>query len=168
MSVQSILKLGDPILREKSTRIEDFAANAKVFVDLNDTLTNVRRLYQFENGTGLAAPQIGYLVRAIAIDFDGKRQILINPEIVEASTEMIRLPEGCLSFFDFRAAVERHKRVKVNAFNEKGEEFQIEAEGQLSKLLQHEIDHLDGILYFDRLPNGKEGMIPVSGRPRIP
>jgi peptide deformylase len=168
MAIKSILKLGNPKLRERCLPVEDFEACAEVFRDLNDTLTYVRDLIKSMNGTGLAAPQIGYQLRAIAIHFDNKRNLLVNPEIVEASSEMMSLTEGGLSFFDFRGQVERHKFLTVKAFNELAEAVEIQAKGQFSKLLQHEIDHLDGILYFDRLPNGEDSLLPVQGMPEIP
>ena len=168
MSVKSILKLGNPKLREKCAAIQDVSQARDLFQDLRDTLRHVKTLYGFPRGSGLAAPQIGYLQRATIIEFEDDQQILVNPEIVDTSQEKMQIREGCLSFFNYRGEVERHQYVKVRAQDENGERVEIEGSGDLSSLLQHEIDHLNGILYFDHLPNGQEDLRLIQGMPEIP
>ena len=102
------------------------------------------------------------------IEYDGKRQILANPTILETSKEKMSTREGCLSFFDYRGEVERYSSIRVKAYNEDGQEFEIQGSGDLSSLLQHEIDHLNGRLYFDHLPNGQDDLWTVDGMPVIP
>ncbi|MCB0331324.1 MAG: peptide deformylase [Bdellovibrionales bacterium] len=168
MSVKSILKLGDPILREKCAAIEDASQSQDLFQDLRDTLRHVQTLYQFPRGCGLAAPQIGYTQRATIIEYDGDQRLLVNPEIVEASREKMKIREGCLSFFDYRGQIERHRYVKVRAQDRNGKTIEIEGSDDLSCLLQHEIDHLNGVLYFDYSPNGQDDLRLIDGMPVIP
>jgi peptide deformylase len=102
-------------------------------------------------GQGLAAPQVGRRVRVAVVDVAGTRCSLINPRITAMSEERARGVEGCLSIPGVRATVERPAFVTVEALDAKGEIQVIEAEGELARCLQHEIDHLDGVLYIDRL-----------------
>lgn len=106
-------------------------------------------------GVGLAAPQVGILQRIIVLDVDhenpGRNLIkLLNPEIHHAEGEVV-WEEGCLSVVDFTAEIKRAARVEVMGLNEKGQEVKIEGEGLLAVALQHEIDHLDGKLFIDRI-----------------
>ena len=146
----------------------DFGSAKSLFEDLNDTLANVRTLYEFRRGSGLSAPQIGILLRAVVIHYNEERKILVNPEIVYVSGEKVAMKEGCLSFFEFRGNVERHTEITVKALDENGTEIEIKGSGDLASLLQHEIDHLDGILYFDRMQDGEKGLYGVDGMPTIP
>ena len=168
MAVKSILKLGDPLSRDKCHPVNDSNAKNHVIADLIDTLESVKSLYEFPRGSGLAAPQIGHQDRITIIEYNNKRYILINPEIINASKEKIKIREGCLSFFDYRGEVERYKKVKVKALDENGYEYEIEGSDDFTSLLQHEIDHLDGILLIDRLPNGKNDLKKIEGMPKIP
>ncbi len=113
-------------------------------------------------GIGLAAPQVGVLQRIIIVDIDhtnpGKNLIkLINPEIKRSEGEVV-WEEGCLSVVDFTAEVKRAARVEIVGFNEKEEEVRIETEGFLGVALQHEIDHLDGKLFIDRISRLKRDL----------
>ncbi|MEI6587728.1 MAG: peptide deformylase [Candidatus Moraniibacteriota bacterium] len=103
------------------------------------------------NGMGLAATQIGKLLRLCVIKFERKTYILINPQIISKSWGKEISEEGCLSFPGQFIPVKRSKKVKVTALNKSGKEICIEAEGLLARALQHEIDHLDGILYIERV-----------------
>lgn len=103
------------------------------------------------NGIGLAAPQIGIKRRMVVIDVGEGLIELINPEITHFSEEKAGMDEGCLSVPGMRGYVMRPEKVTVKAQNRKGEWFTIEADGLLARCLQHEIDHLDGVLYVDKM-----------------
>jgi peptide deformylase len=113
-------------------------------------------------GIGLAATQIGVAKQVLVADIAPRRPeseliVLINPEIVAAEGQVI-FEEGCLSVPDYQAEVKRHEKVTVRGLNLKGEEVEIEAEGLLAVVLQHEIDHLNGILFIDRLSKLKRDL----------
>jgi peptide deformylase len=115
-----------------------------------------------EEGVGLAAPQVGVSDRVIVVDpHDDETQpfALINPEILEASKETEKNEEGCLSIPGVRDMVERSSRVRVRGLSEQGEIREFDAEGLVSRILQHEVDHLDGILFFDRVGPLKRKML---------
>lgn len=134
----------DPILRKKSRKVEVFDDDLQQLIDdMYDTM------YQAD-GVGLAAVQIGKLKRLIVLDdYEETKLVLINPERVaeEGSCEAM---EGCLSVPDRMGKVERYEKVKINYMDEKGEEKTLEAEDFLARIIQHEMDHLEGILYTDR------------------
>jgi peptide deformylase len=145
MALRNIRILGDDILRKKSRRIEKIDDRVSILLnDMADTLHNT------ENGAAIAAPQIGVLRRAVVIEMGQGTIYLINPEVIETegSQEVV---EGCLSIPDKLGKLIRPAKVKVKALNEKGEEFMITGEGDLAKCLCHEIDHLDGILFIDKV-----------------
>ncbi len=152
MARQNILQLGNPLLLEKSGHIDDFSASdtQSLVRDLSDTLASFREATGY--GRGIAAPQIGVLKRALFIRMQptGFCSALLNPEIIWSSEEKMLLWDDCFSFPDLLVRVERAVRVKVAYTNEQGSQQTLEAEGDLSELLQHEIDHLDGILAVER------------------
>ena len=152
MAIREILRLGNPLLFEKCEKIEDFDSTetAETVRDLKDTLLNFKKENGF--GRGIAAPQIGILKRIIYIDYQKEKlsEPLINPQIVLQSKERIQLWDDCFSFPDLMVKVERFKEIGVEFFNSSGEKILINAAGDLSELLQHEIDHLDGILSVQR------------------
>ncbi len=166
--VRSILKRGDPLLLRKSEVVVDTNSVADIVRELSETLTAVQQLYDFTRGSGISANQIGYLSRVSVVEFEGVRTVLINPEIVEHSLESEAIREGCLSFFDVRGNVNRYRSVVVRALNECGEPIELTTSGSFAMLLQHEIDHLDGILYLQRLQQGESDLYPVPGMPVIP
>mgnify|MGYP000961473370 CR=1 FL=1 len=143
MAVYSIVTMGDPILRQV----------AKPVKNINDgvirLLDNLRDTMREMNGAGLAAPQIGVPKRAIVVDDGNNYYELINPEIIEGDGEVPSL-EGCLSIPGKQGLVKRMKKVRVRGLNRSGEEILVEAEDLLARAFQHEIDHLDGILFIDR------------------
>ena len=145
MALRNIRVLGDDILRKKSKPIEKI--DDRVLTLLEDM---AETLHNHENGAAIAAPQIGVLRRAVVIAIGEETIYLINPEIIETegSQEVI---EGCLSIPDKWGKLMRPAKVKVKALNEKGEEFIITGEDDLAKCLCHEIDHLDGILFIDKV-----------------
>ena len=157
MASRDILHLGNPTLWQKSERVSDISTTetAVLIRDLSDTLASFREATGY--GRGIAAPQIGSLKRMIFIRMQpaGFAGPLINPEIVWASDQTMELWDDCFSFPDLMVRVERAARIRVEYADERGANQIIEAEGDLSELLQHEIDHLDGILAVDRAISDK-------------
>lgn len=150
MPVQRIRQLGDPILRQVCHPIEP-SDSASVLTDLADTLHWFQQTRGF--GRGIAAPQIGEAVRAIYIEFDGKAYSLLNPRYLSRSAEMFCLWDDCFSFPDLLVQVERHQSVDLEYQDRAGIMQILRAEGALAELVQHEMDHLDGILAVDRALN---------------
>ena len=149
MSVYNIVTKEDKILRKISKPIPEITPNVKKMLD-----RMLETMYA-SNGVGLAAPQVGILKRAVVVDVGegGPGPLkLINPEIVERSGVQ-NGPEGCLSCPNMWGEVRRSQYVKVKATNPEGEEIIVEGEDFLSRALQHEIDHLDGILFIDTATN---------------
>ncbi|MCI5643066.1 MAG: peptide deformylase [Peptoniphilus sp.] len=147
MAIRKIRTDGDPILRKKSKVVSNYSDRLKVLIeDMYETM-------DIAYGVGLAAPQVGILKRIIVIDNrddeNGNRFYMINPEIIEKEGEEVSL-EGCLSVPGKQGSVKRAKDVKVRYNDLYGEEKIMEAEDFLARILQHEIDHLDGILYTDK------------------
>jgi peptide deformylase len=154
MPVRTVLQLGDPLLREKCQPVGDPAAAGirNLVRDLADTLAHWRAETGY--GRGIAAPQIGVLERVIFLKLPGAEPWpLVNPEIVARSDEKIIVWDACLSFLSIFMQVERHREITVRYQNLDGEERTFEAgdDRNLSELLQHEIDHLDGVLAIDRV-----------------
>jgi peptide deformylase len=148
MSACRILQLGDPVLRAVSTPVATHAEAEGVFRDLRDTLHEFQRTHGF--GRGISAVQIGVPKRLIYIELGGRAYCLLNPEYEWQSEEKFQLWDDCFSFPDLLVRLERSVAVRVRYWNEAGEVERIEARGAFSELLQHEIDHLDGILAVDR------------------
>jgi peptide deformylase len=148
MPARRILELGDPMLRSVSAPVPDPAAATLVFRDLRATLDEFRRTHGF--GRGISAVQIGEPKRLIYIEFDGNAYALRNPEYEYVSQAKFRVWDDCFSFPDLLVLLERHVAVTVRYLDLEGGEQRIRATGALSELLQHEIDHLDGILAIDR------------------
>jgi peptide deformylase len=145
MALRRIRTIGDDILRKKCRLIEKIDDRILTLLqDMSDTL------HDTENGAAIAAPQVGVLKRAVVIDMGKGTIYLVNPEIVESegSQEVI---EGCLSIPGKWGKLIRPAKVKVKALNEKGEEIILTGEGDLAKCLCHEIDHLDGVLFIDKV-----------------
>jgi peptide deformylase len=136
----------NPILQKKTAKIRDVKSPEikELILDMLETMDNT------ENSVGLAAPQVGKSVRLCVIKLDRKTHILINPEIKAKSWRKVIEEEGCLSFPGQYIPVKRSKKVTVKAQDRGGKLITITAEGMLSRTLQHEIDHLDGILFIDR------------------
>lgn len=167
--IQPVVKRGDPRLRQRSQEIVDIGSAEGLITDLWDTLVAIQGLYNFRRGSGIAAPQIGELWRANAVEFAGERYTLINPVITSHSDEQILVSEGCLSFFNFRGKALRYADLVVTALDETGKPFTIESGGDpnFASLLQHELGHLDGELYEDVLGEGEE-LVPHPEMPDIP
>jgi len=152
MPGREILQLGNPLLWQPSAPVGDVRAGdtQAVIRDLSDTLAGFRERTGF--GRGIAAPQIGALRRIIFIRLQpvGFSGALVNPTVVWSSPQRMELWDDCFSFPDLMVRVSRAAGVRVAYQDERGAARQLEAEGDLSELLQHEIDHLDGVLAVDR------------------
>ncbi|MCH3964042.1 MAG: peptide deformylase [Clostridium sp.] len=144
MALRNIVKYGDDLLRKKSRKVD--VINDRIITLLKD----MEETLYAANGVGLAAPQVGVLKRVVVIDVGEGIIKLINPEIVYKEGSYID-SEGCLSIPGRQEEVERPKKVRVEALNEKGEKITIEGEDLLARAFCHEIDHLDGILFIDRI-----------------
>lgn len=152
--VQRIRQLGDAVLRETSSAVARALDAAGVLLDLRDTLHEFQRTHGF--GRGISAIQIGVAQRVIYLEFAGKTYALVNPEYEWMSPETFRLWDDCFSFPDLLVWLERSCQVRVRYWDADGASRTLEAKGALSELLQHEMDHLDGVLAIDRVigPNG--------------
>jgi peptide deformylase len=149
MAVKEILRLGNPTLRMKCGEVKQFGADeVKPLVDdLRDTLYDFRERNGF--GRGIAAPQIGVTQRVIFTRVD-EPLALINPVIVKRSVRQMTLWDDCFSFPDLLVKLNRNLSIEVRYQDEEGKECTLAAEGGFSELLQHEIDHLNGVLAIDR------------------
>ncbi len=145
MSVLNILPFGESILRKNAKPVE--AITPKILKLLDDM---AETLYATEGRAGLAAPQVGILRQVIVMDCGDGLIELINPEIVRASGEQ-EGAEACLSYPGYHGYVKRSNYVKVVTINRQGEKIELESEGFLARCMQHEIDHLKGILYVDHV-----------------
>jgi len=152
MTVRPIVLANDPILRQKSKKVKDFGKALQVLID------DMVETMQAANGAGLAAPQVGVLERVIVIQLpedeenpqSGKLFALCNPQIIRADGEE-EGDEGCLCLPGYVGGVKRATSVTVKAQDRRGRKVRIKAEGFLARVFQHEVDHLDGILYIDRV-----------------
>ena len=146
MALRTIRLDSDPILRKQSRKVESFDEKIKILVaDMIETMYDA-------DGVGLAAPQVGILKRILVIDIYDETgvKVLINPEIVDQKGEQIDV-EGCLSIPGVSGTVKRPEYIKVKGFDQEGKEIVVEGEGLLARALCHEIDHLDGILFTDKI-----------------
>lgn len=145
MTERTILPFGDPILRKQAKPVTEITP--KILKILDDM---VETLYAADGRAGLAAPQIGILRQLIVMDCGDGLLELINPEILESHGEQVGF-EACLSYPGYSGVVKRAKVVKIRSLNRDGESFILEAEDYLARCIQHEIDHLHGILFVDRI-----------------
>ena len=145
-----ILAIGNDILNQKAQPIEIIDKNLiKTALQMIDALA-------VEKGVGLAGPQVGLQKRIFVTNVPGDTpRIFINPSILETSTETIKMEEGCLSIPGIYSDVVRAKAIKIQAWNEKGRPFTMEATGIMARVILHEQDHLEGVLFTDRLSEAK-------------
>lgn len=145
MAILPIITYPNSILEKKTKKISDPKATEikQLILGMLETLKN-------SGGVGLAAPQIGNSLRLSIIQIDGKTHILINPKFKYKSWKKIVIEEGCLSFPGVFFPVKRHSKVTIENLNKDGSKKIIKAEGLFAQALQHEIDHLDGILFISR------------------
>lgn len=149
MAVYQIVEIGDHLLREKARPVPKVGDNIrKLVANMADTMYSA-------DGVGLAAPQIGISKRVVVIDVGEGLVELINPEILEREGKQTDT-EGCLSVPELVGEVTRAYRVVVKALDKDGQEITVEAEGLFARACQHEIDHLDGVLFVDRADSVKK------------
>ncbi len=145
MAVLPILRFGNPILRDKSKKVTSLSPSVQNLID------DMIETMQEANGAGLAAPQVGKLLRVIVIELPDEDPFgLINPEIVKKSGER-EVVEGCLSHPGYQGEIKRAETVTCKALDREGKAVRIKAEGLLAQAVEHEIDHLNGVLYIDYL-----------------
>lgn len=141
----TVLTLGDEILRKISVPVEE------VTDELRGILDEMFEIMLSHDGVGLAAPQVGINQRFFVVMADDEvKRVFINPQIIKTSEEICSYEEGCLSIPGLYEKIDRPKSITVQALNERGKPFTIDADGLLARIIQHEYDHLDGMLYIDR------------------
>lgn len=147
MTIRTIRTYGEPVLRQKATAVESFDVSlSRLVTDLTETLAEA-------GGAGLAANQIGVGLRVFAYAREGALHHLVNPELVEVSTDDdIVDVEGCLSIPGLAYDLARPRRVVARGFDQHGEPVEIEGTERVARCFAHETDHLDGVLFIDRLP----------------
>ncbi|MBR1722143.1 MAG: peptide deformylase [Treponema sp.] len=142
-----IYKLGEEVLRKKAVPVKE----SEITDSLRETFNEMFETMLAADGVGLAAPQIGDSRRYfVIISDDDVRRVFVNPQIISTSNELCDYEEGCLSLPGFNEKIKRPAKVTVQALNEFGKPFTLTADGLLARIIQHEYDHLDGIVYIDR------------------
>lgn len=152
MALREIVSIPEPVLRKKARKVTDFGPELQTLID--DMVETMREA----PGVGLAAPQVAMPLRVIVVEFGDeeneeaplKLYTVVNPEIVRTSEETVVGTEGCLSIPGFIGDVERLEQVTVKGQNRHGQPMRVKANGWLARIFQHEIDHLNGVLYTDR------------------
>jgi peptide deformylase len=158
MTVLPIAMVGDPVLRERAAEVSSDELRSAQIQQLIDDLIETRRA---AGGAGLAAPQVSVSKRIAVVEVDGATRykykplfpltVIVNPTIERLSAETLTINEGCLSVPDLRGEVARHVEISMNYFDRNGAECRIVARGLTAGTFQHELDHLDGILFLDRV-----------------
>jgi len=145
MALLQIREIGDPVLRSRAKKIDEVTKKT------NDLIDNMFDTMYAEEGVGLAAPQVGILKRIAVIDIrEDNKVVLINPEIIEEEGKAI-MEEGCLSIPGETGDVIRSEWIKVRSLDREGNQIEFEAEGFEARAIQHEMDHLDGVLFVDKV-----------------
>ncbi|MDR2258394.1 MAG: peptide deformylase [Treponema sp.] len=149
-----IITLGHELLRRKAEPVKKFdAALVKTAEAMIDALHEGK-------GVGLAGPQVGLLQRIFVVHIEGDvPRVFVNPSVIETSPETVKYEEGCLSIPGVWADVIRPRTVKIQAWNERGRSFTLETEGILARVILHEYDHLEGVLFIDRLSEPKRNRV---------
>ncbi len=156
MSLRTILTFPDPVLRKKAIKVTEFDESLQgLIADMTDTMYDAP-------GVGLAAPQIGESIQLIVVnasqEADGRDTlVMVNPEIIEKEGSQVD-EEGCLSVLDLTASVKRSKKITVSYQDKTGQSLEMTAEDRFSVILQHEIDHLHGVLFIDHLSTLKRAL----------
>lgn len=154
MALREIVTLPNPVLRRKARKVTDFGPELQTLID--DMVDTMRA----EPGVGLAANQVGVPLRVIVVEFGEepedeeetpapKLYVVVNPELIKLSTETTMGTEGCLSVPGYLGTVERHVSLTVKGFNRRGQSLTIKAKDWLARIFQHEVDHLDAVLFVD-------------------
>jgi len=156
MTVREVLRMGHPVLREKAKPVEDLGS-----AELKQLVADMKETMAFKNGAGLAAPQIGVSQRVVIFGVDANPRypdaepvpftVLVNPRLVMLTREVEEDWEGCLSVPGMRGVVPRYTKLRYTGFDEDGNPIERVAEGFHARVVQHECDHLDGILYPQRM-----------------
>ena len=157
MTLRAIVTLPDPILRRKARAVTTFDKKLQTVID--DMIETMRDA----PGVGLAAPQVGISNRLIVVEYYQNAEaeeleddtlkkvwVMLNPEIVKASEEKVMGVEGCLSVPNLVGEVERHAAIQVKGLNRRGQPMRVKAQGWLARIFQHEVDHLNGVVFTDR------------------
>jgi peptide deformylase len=152
MTIREIITIPHPTLRKKARKVTDFG------IELQNLIDDMVETMRVAPGVGLAATQINYSMRVVVVEFGDedddevlpKLYTIVNPEITRFSTETIMGTEACLSVPGIAGDVERSETITVKGLNRHGQPFKIKAKGWLARIFQHEIDHLDGVLFVDR------------------
>jgi peptide deformylase len=157
MAIRPIVTYGDPVLRDISKPAD------KITAEVKDLVADLKASLKQANGLGLSAVQIGvplrvFIVDLSAIDITAEAKVFINPEIIETSGSA-EFEEGCLSFPGIYQRLIRPERIKVKALDENGQEFVMEAEGIAARAIQHENDHLDGVLFIDHFSSLSRALV---------
>ena len=169
MAVKEVLTSEHAVLRQKAKKVKRVDASTYKLID--DMFESMHAA----NGLGLAAPQIGVSLRVLVIELPNDEEVpaagepiaLVNPEIVKSAGEQYG-EEGCLSIPGYVGMVRRANQVTVKGLNRKGKEVRVKGEGLLARALQHEIDHLDGVLYTDRLEKPEDLYRITETHERVP
>jgi peptide deformylase len=154
MSILKVAKMGHPVLRARARTIDKHELRAPEFQKFIDDMIDTMHEY---SGVGLAAPQVHESVRLFvaALDAEGRGEdnalVFVNPEISPVGSELVEGWEGCLSIPEIRGQVPRHRAIRVAALDREGRRVEMEANDFSARLIQHETDHLDGVLFFDRM-----------------
>ncbi len=165
MAILEIKKFNEPVLREKCKKVRKIDKKIKkLAIDMVQTMKKGQ-------GIGLAAPQVGVLKRVIVVqtDLGGQRILaLVNPKIIKKGFETEVSEEGCLSFPGIFLEIKRAKEVEVEGLDIKGKKIKLKAKGLLARVFQHEIDHLDGILFIDKISFWQKLKIRKKLQQRVP
>ena len=169
MAVREILQIGNPVLRRRSTKITHFDGALSRLVD--DMIESM----EAANGVGLAAPQVGITKRVIIVEMPddesyphpGERWVMCNPDVVKASRETEVGQEGCLSVAGYVGMVERPVSALIRGQDVKGKKLRVKAEGFLARAFLHEIDHLNGVLFFDHISSLKRALYKKKLKKRL-
>ncbi len=145
MSIRKIVTIENPVLRQKAKKVHRFDESIQKLID------DMFETMHAANGAGLAAPQIDLSIRLFVAEYEDRRVALLNPEIIKAEGE-VKGSEGCLSIPGYYGEnIRRAERIIVKGQDARGKTVRVRAEGWFARIMQHEIDHLDGILFLDRL-----------------
>jgi len=146
-----IITFGNELLRQKAEKID------KIDSEIKALSLEMLQILERDKGIGVAGPQIGFMKRIFVIYVQGDEpRVFINPSILETSLKNVKFEEGCLSVPGIYTNIMRPETIKIQAWNERGRAFTLEASGLLARVILHEYDHLEGVLFIDHLPENKK------------